>query len=57
MPEEITMKENNAEKIGKKEVFSKAWRVFLQNYGHFFIRTVRNILNYEQTLTMLLWIN
>ena len=57
MPEEITMKENNAEKIGKKEVFSKARRVFLQNYGHFFIRTVWNILNYEQTLTMLLWIN
>ena len=32
--------------------------MFLQNYGHFFfISRVGNILNYEQTLIMLLWIN
>ena len=57
MREEITMKKNNVEKIGKKEVFSKARRVFLQNYGHFFVSRVGNILNCEQTLIMSLWIN
>ena len=52
--EEVTMKENNTEKIGRKEVFSKPRRVFLQNYGHFFISRAGNILNYEQTLIILL---